>query len=168
MRWLRFASVRSLREICRVLKPNGGLGLIWNMEDYNSPRSLQVQTEWEEELREIIWALDDGQPRFKSEIWQSAFDNPAAEQLFRLPLNLKTWRQTQTVDVAALENRIFSYCMLQSAPSDIREWYRWRIRCILQRAMEQNQEGSGGLQMRVSTIVAWTQKYSSVPSQGEA
>lgn len=91
MRWARFASVQSLREICRVLKPNGGLGLIWNMEDYNSPRSLQVQTEWEEQLRELIWALDDGQPRFNSEVWQAACDHAAAEQLFRLPLNTETW-----------------------------------------------------------------------------
>ncbi|KAK4671485.1 hypothetical protein QC764_606275 [Podospora pseudoanserina] len=87
-----FASVQSLSEICRVLKPRGSLGLIWNVEDYNSPRSFQVQTKWEEQLREIIWALDDGQPRLKSEMWQSAFDSSVAKQLFRLPLNLETWR----------------------------------------------------------------------------
>lgn len=151
-----------------MLKPNGGLGLIWNMEDYNSPRSLQVQTEWEEQLREVIWALDDGQPRFKSETWQSAFDNEAAEQLFRLPLNIKTWSQVQTVDLAALENRILSYCMLQNATSDEREWYTWRIRCILQKAIEESQEDGGcGLQMRVSTIVAWAHKDHSSTSSGE-
>jgi hypothetical protein len=73
-----------------VLKPNGGLGLIWNMEDSNSPFSLQVQTKWEEQLREVIWVLDDGQPRFKSELWQYAFEDSATEGLFCLPLNLKT------------------------------------------------------------------------------
>ncbi|KAK4663172.1 hypothetical protein QC763_606275 [Podospora pseudopauciseta] len=88
----RFASVQSLSEICRVLKPRGSLGLIWNVEDYNSPRSFQVQTKWEEQLRKFIWALDDGQPRLKSEMWQSAFDSSVAKQLFRLPLNLETWR----------------------------------------------------------------------------
>ena len=144
-----------------MLKPNGGLGLIWNMEDYNSPRSLQVQTKWEKQLREVIWALDDGQPRFKSEIWQSAFDDAATEQYFRLPLNIETWGQIQMVDKAALENRILSYCMLQNATSDKREWYKRRIRCILQQAIEESQEGgSGRLQLRVSTIVAWTHKSS--------
>lgn len=151
-----------------MLKPNGGLGLIWNMEDYNCPRSFQVQTEWEEQLREVIWALDDGQPRFKSEIWQSAFDSSAAEQLFHLPLNLKTWSQTQTFDLAALENRLFSYCMLQSADSDKRECYRRRIRCILQKAIEENKEGSCGLQMHISTIVAWTHRSSLKSCQREA
>jgi hypothetical protein len=140
------------------------------MEDYNSPRSLQVQTDWEEQLREVIWALDDGQPRFKSETWQSAFDDAAAEQLFRLPLNIKTWSQVQTVDKAALENRILSYCMLQNATPDEREWYKCRIRCILQKAIEESQEDgtcSCGLQMRVSTIVAWIHKDHSSVSSGE-
>jgi hypothetical protein len=141
-----------------VLKPNGGLGLIWNMEDYNSPFSLQVETKWEEQLREIIWDLDDGQPRFKSEIWQSVFEDSAAEGLFLLPLNLKTWTETQHIDAAELENRIFSYCMIQSATPDEKEWYRRRIRDILQNAIDGNRLGCHGLQMRVSTIVAWTHK----------
>lgn len=152
----RFADAQSLREIHRVLKPKGGLGLIWNMEDYNSPFSLQVQTKREEQLHEVVWALDDGHPRFKSELWQFAFENSATEGLFCLPLNLKTWSQTQHIDAVEIENRIFSYCMLQSATPDKREWYRQQIRCILQNAVVENQQGSHGLQMHFSTIVAWT------------
>lgn len=60
------------------------------MEDYNSPRTLPLHTEWEKELREIIWDLDDGQPRFKFEAWSSVFKDAAARELFSLPLSLKT------------------------------------------------------------------------------
>ena len=132
------------------------------MEDYNSPFSLQMQTKWEEQLREVIWALDDGQPRFKSEVWQSAFENPVLEGLYLLPLNVKTWSQTQRVDAVEIKNRIFSYCMLQSATPDKREWYSHRIGCILQTALDESGEGSLGLQMHFSIVVAWTHKIRSL------
>lgn len=130
------------------------------MEDYNSPFSLQVQTEWEGQLREIIWDLDDGQPRFKSELWQCAFEDSAAKGLFSLPLNLRTWSQTQYVDATDIENRILSYCMLQNAATDKREWYRQQVRDILQNALIETQQDNDKLRMRFSVIVAWTNKMS--------
>ncbi|KAJ4022748.1 hypothetical protein NW766_001795 [Fusarium irregulare] len=134
-----FANETSLREIHRVLRPDGGLGMVWNIEDYNSPWSLRPQTDWESQLRELIWSLDDGQPRFKSEAWQG----------------IECLRLHQVIDVADLESRIFTYCMLQNASDDQRKKHRKRVRRILQEA---GNAGDDQIEMRTSVIAAWTRK----------
>lgn len=125
------------------------------MEDYNSPYSLRLRTEWETQLREVIWSLDDGQPRFKSEHWQTAFLDRTSESLFQLPLESKTWKMDKWIGATELENRIFTYCMLLNASTEKRERYRKRIRCILNDGMD---IGKGQLYMHSSTVAAWTRK----------
>lgn len=96
-----FANEDSLREIHRVLKPDGCLGLIWNIEDcmafhvfHPSARpdfvredrsdfsSLDNQTEaakktttWESKLNDLIWSLDDEKYRFRHGQWRQVFDD---------------------------------------------------------------------------------------------
>ncbi|KAI0437531.1 S-adenosyl-L-methionine-dependent methyltransferase [Xylaria telfairii] len=150
-----FANIESLKEMNRVLKSaGGGLGLIWNMEDYNSPRSLPVQTEWESQLRELIWSLDDYQPRFKSKVWHKPFFDPAAKDLFTLPLNADTWRVERQIPVAELEGRILTYCMLQNADAEDARLHRRRILEILEAGSLLN----GELVMRSSVVAVWTNK----------
>lgn len=129
--------------------------MVWNIEDYNSPWSLQPQTNWESQLRELIWSLDDGQPRFKSEAWQGVFTDPKVAQLFRLPLQIECLRLHQVIDVADLESRIFTYCMLQNASDDQRKKHRQRVRRILR---ESGDAGENQIEMRTSVIAAWTRK----------
>ncbi len=128
--------------------------MIWNVEDYNSPRSFLLKTQWEAQLRDIIWGLDDGQPRFKSERWQSVFTERDAEKLFHLPLGLQTWKADQRMSTSELESRIFTYCMLQNATPEKRESYKQRIQRILQDAVDGKK--GGGLTMHSSVVAAWT------------
>jgi len=91
-----FADMKSLKEIHRVLQPHGTLGLVWNIEDYNAPRSQKPSTAWAQTMQDYIWAQDDDQPRFRHSKWRQVFDDQikssplalivAADPLFALPL----------------------------------------------------------------------------------
>ncbi|MCJ1247434.1 hypothetical protein MMC30_004648 [Trapelia coarctata] len=59
-----FAKDEALQEIYRVLKPGGALGLIWNVEDYNSPRDWILATKWEGKLKEILWSVETRHTNF--------------------------------------------------------------------------------------------------------
>jgi MOSC domain-containing protein YiiM len=70
-----FDGVRALSEIRRVLRPGGGLGLLWQARDASVP--------WVARLNEIIDAADDGHPRFRTGAWRSAFELTALFEPFR-------------------------------------------------------------------------------------
>lgn len=105
----------ALREIHRVLKPHGALGMVWNIEDvgrtaishsllgsdqllikYNAPRGHKATTEWEGKLHDLTWTFQDDAPRYRHEEWRKVFDKQSkstplsliipSEQLFSLPL----------------------------------------------------------------------------------
>ncbi|EXJ79274.1 hypothetical protein A1O3_08776 [Capronia epimyces CBS 606.96] len=84
----RFANVDALKEIARILQPSGTFGLIWNIEDYNSPRSWAIHPGWERTMRDIIWTFDDNSPRFRHQKWRKVFDDQSNSStlLFNLPL----------------------------------------------------------------------------------
>lgn len=78
----------ALREIHRVLKRHGGLGLVWNAEDYNSPRGHKASTSGEAALQELVLKVvdeaGDQEPRFRDLQWRKVFD----EQVKKTPLSL--------------------------------------------------------------------------------
>lgn len=89
-----FANKQALKEIHRVIKPRGGFGMIWNIENYNAPTSWEM-TGWEAAVRDLTWTFDDNKPRYRHEQWRQIFDdqlksNPlsinAADPLFSMPL----------------------------------------------------------------------------------
>ncbi|EHL03316.1 putative Uncharacterized methyltransferase C25B8.09 [Glarea lozoyensis 74030] len=50
----RFATRDALNEIHRVLRPGATFGMIWNIEDYNSPLEWNASSKWEQKLKDII------------------------------------------------------------------------------------------------------------------
>jgi SAM-dependent methyltransferase len=60
-----FATRQALTEICRVLKPGGKLGLIWNMRDET--------VDWIAKLTHIITPYEGDTPRFAKSTWREAF-----------------------------------------------------------------------------------------------
>ncbi|KAA6415365.1 MAG: S-adenosyl-L-methionine-dependent methyltransferase [Lasallia pustulata] len=90
-----FANDEALQEIHRVLQPAGVFAMVWNIEDYNSPKSWTPRTKWEAKMKDVTWSFDDQKTRFRDEIWRQVFDKQlestpftiqSAQPLFSLPL----------------------------------------------------------------------------------
>lgn len=104
-----FDALRALSEIRRVLRPDGGLGLIWQARDASVP--------WVARLNEIIDAADDGHPRFRTGQWRSAFELTA---LFE-PLQEATLHSVQHATLEAIVDRVASISYIAAMTDDQRE-----------------------------------------------
>ena len=47
----------ALKEIHRAMKRHSALGLVWNAEDYNSPRDHKASTAWEQKLQDLTFRI---------------------------------------------------------------------------------------------------------------
>ncbi|KAH9844443.1 Methyltransferase domain [Teratosphaeria destructans] len=169
-----FATKQALREIHRVLKPHGVLGLIWNVEDYNAPRDHQATSKWEAKAQDIMFDLEDNEPRFRHKIWREVFEEQsksspldlirAKEQLFSLPLGeyqepFETWLPKEKV-----WQRITTLSQVAMLRSADREHVRQTIMDALNgpdTTVNQEEE----VAVHGSTYLVWTSK---IPEDGRA
>ena len=88
----------SLRELHRVLKPNGKLALTWNVEN-------AVNRNWVGSARDIYEKYDTGTPQYRLGKWKQLYDTEAFQSLFKateynkylryLPLSLQGYKDRQ-------------------------------------------------------------------------
>ncbi|KAI5202183.1 hypothetical protein AUEXF2481DRAFT_430641 [Aureobasidium subglaciale EXF-2481] len=167
-----FANIESLEEINRVLQPHGALGLIWNIEDYNAPKSHSATTSWEQKIQDLIHTFDDKQPRFRHEKWRSVFDsqlssNPftitaSAEPLFALPLaeNVEEW------SVWLFEDALWERLSTLSQIAVLQGEERAKVKKVFEEALkgedvERNEKGE--VKLHGMTVAVWTTK---IPQKG--
>ncbi|KDO27079.1 hypothetical protein SPRG_07789 [Saprolegnia parasitica CBS 223.65] len=114
----------ALVEFRRVLKPNGSLGLIWNMEDATTP--------WVAKLRAIYEAYDGVAPQYRTGKWANVF--AASPDLFG-PLSHTCLRRV--VPVASKDQiweRVLSKSYISTATPDVQARVKADVMAILDAA----------------------------------
>jgi SAM-dependent methyltransferase len=91
-----FDAGRALVDIARVLRPGGGLGLMWNRRDEREP--------WVARMSEIIRPFEGDAPRERWGTWQQPF----AESGRFTVLEEVEFDHPQTLDTAGLVDRVAS------------------------------------------------------------
>jgi SAM-dependent methyltransferase len=99
-----FRGEEALAEIHRVLRPRGGLGLVWNLRDESVP--------WVAELTRIMEPHRGDAPRAASGAWREAFERTV---LFE-PLEAATFRHVHELSVEGLVARVASVSFIAALP----------------------------------------------------
>jgi ubiquinone/menaquinone biosynthesis C-methylase UbiE len=114
-----FDGPRALAEIHRVLKPMGGLGLVWNIRDES--------VDWVDQLSRIINAHEGPTPRFKTQEWKRAFETTS---LFT-PLKKQTFPHLQKGGIEMVVDRATSVSFIAALPDPDREKVAEQVRTLL-------------------------------------
>ncbi len=137
-----FHGERALPEIHRVLRPGGGLGLIWQARDPARP--------WIERLNEIIDRADDGHPRFRTGAWREAFEQ---SELFE-PLESADYRTVQRGGIELFVDRVASISYVAAMPADRRAAVLEEVRGLL--ATDPDTAGREVIELPYVAHVYWT------------
>ncbi|KAF2794036.1 methyltransferase domain-containing protein [Melanomma pulvis-pyrius CBS 109.77] len=168
-----FANEGSLMEIHRVLKPGGVLGMIWNVEDYNSPRSYPTTSSWESKIRDHLFSLDDiiddHEPRFRHDKWRNVFENQVSStpitaafvggtnSLFSLPLGQEKLKWTVWLEKETLWKRLRTLSHVAVLEGEnLKDTRRLFDDALSGADVERNEQGA--IAVHGATVLAWTSK----------
>jgi SAM-dependent methyltransferase len=119
-----FATPASLREIHRVLQPNGAFALVWNVRDDRVP--------WVKQLTAIMAPYEGDAPRYHSQQWRTLFPargfSPLREQSFP---NRHTGPPEQVI-----VERILSVSFIAALPATEQDRVKTQLRELIGQAPE--------------------------------
>jgi SAM-dependent methyltransferase len=104
-----FADGDALAEIHRVLRPGGGLGLVWNVHDQSVP--------WVARFSEVLEPHAAAIPRHRSGAWREVLE---ASGLFT-DLEERRFRHAQVVDPVSIRDRVGSISFVAVLPEPERQ-----------------------------------------------
>ncbi|KAK4192627.1 putative methyltransferase [Podospora australis] len=151
-----FANEDAFAEAHRVLKPGGGFGAIWNIEDYNKPELWQATTKWEDKLNKWIRSIpSDGQPRFRDGVWRTALESHDHGQ-FSLPFGEKGFKWTVWLSEDALWSRINTLSQVSVLEGKARE----AAMEVFQEALQTDdvEKDEGKIALHGVTYFVWSHK----------
>ncbi|MFL5912215.1 MAG: class I SAM-dependent methyltransferase [Gaiellaceae bacterium] len=117
-----FRAEEALAEIHRVLRPGGGLALVWNTRDDTESLHAAVSA--------ILAPLDHGTPRRHKKDWAAIVD---ASGLFA-PTESVTFEHEQLVDEDGLVERFTSVSFVAAAPPAVRADVESQLRALARAA----------------------------------
>jgi SAM-dependent methyltransferase len=115
-----FDAERALAEIHRVLRPGGGLALIWNVRDET--------VEWERRLSELMKSHQADAPRKRWGRWRHAFERT---ELFT-PLRERKFVHEQEGDVDTMLSRVASISFVSALPDEQRARFLGEVRALVE------------------------------------
>jgi ubiquinone/menaquinone biosynthesis C-methylase UbiE len=115
-----FRHEEALPEMHRVLRPGGGVALLWNARDPESPLVQEVNDVLEEVLRDR-----EPTPDSSLKLVESSLFGPVEEKVFQF---------AQELDADGLAERVASISFVAAMPPDRREDIESRIRAVVNAA----------------------------------
>ncbi|KAF2435033.1 S-adenosyl-L-methionine-dependent methyltransferase [Tothia fuscella] len=162
-----FADLDSLKEIHRVLKPDGTLGMIWNVEDYNQCRDHKSTTTWESKLQDMVWAQPYDKPRFRHGKWRDVFEDQvkstpfsilsSADPLFTLPLGEQEFKWTVRLKREEIWKRFRTLGQIAVLEGEKLDEVKTRFELFISNE-EEEETGEGAIPLHGVTFLAWTSK----------
>ncbi|KAF7440539.1 hypothetical protein PC9H_000885 [Pleurotus ostreatus] len=101
---------RAAAEFARILKPDGVVVLVWNLEDREG-------ASWVAQLRDRYESYEQGTPQFRLDLWRQVFDTPSYQKHFK-PHEEKKWQYKLTSDLNGVVNRAFSKSYISVLPDE--------------------------------------------------
>jgi len=139
-----FATKDTLKEIARILKPQGILALVWNVRDETC--------DWVAHLSRIIEPFEEGTPRFHHGHWRHVFPDDGYTALQEQTFEHAHHGDFKTVVV----DRVLSISFIAALPPEKRadvEQQLWGLLSLYPQLANQND-----ISFPYQTLVAWTQK----------
>ncbi|KAI8379679.1 S-adenosyl-L-methionine-dependent methyltransferase [Radiomyces spectabilis] len=119
-----FDDIETLREVHRVLKPNGLVFMIWNKE--SRERSPMIA-----QLRDYYEVHEGNTPQYRKGTWKNVFELPEAGKLFNLPMNHAFYTNDLYLAREDIWPRIHSLSFVAVLPQDKKDQLRQQIEAVL-------------------------------------
>jgi SAM-dependent methyltransferase len=139
-----FRGDEALAEIVRVLKPAGGIGLVWNNPD--------LDVDWVAEIWDLVGTKRRSAPRNRDLTWKEAF--ASAQRL--TPLRHRCFSHSQQLGLDGLIARVRSIAFVASLPPAEREDLLERVRGVAR--SHPGLAGGDRLELPYRTDVYWCRR----------